>query len=56
MSVLVTELAERQLARLHRLATAVLGDHQDDHGLCAVCGCAWPCERVVLAEHNLGLD
>lgn len=25
----------------------------DDSGLCAVCGYAWPCERAVLAEHNL---
>ena len=35
------------------LATQALNDHTNDAGLCAVCGCAWPCERAVLAEHNL---
>jgi hypothetical protein len=56
MTAVITELAEQQLAQLHRLATVVLGQHQNDHDLCAVCGCAWPCERVLLAEHNLDLD
>lgn len=40
---------------LHQLATAVLNEHTNDHDLCAVCGCAFPCERAVLAEHNLAL-
>lgn len=53
---LVAELAERQLTQLRLLASVVLGQHQNDRGLCVVCGCAWPCERVVLAEHNLDLD
>ena len=40
---------------LHQLATVVLNEHTNDHGLCAVCGSAFPCERAVLAEHNLAL-
>jgi len=40
---------------LIRLATKVLNEHTDLRGLCAVCGCAFPCERAVLAEHNLAL-
>lgn len=43
------------LERLALLATTVLCDHVNDHNLCAVCGSAWPCERVVLAEHNLAV-
>jgi hypothetical protein len=56
MAAVITELAEQQLAQLHRLAAVVLGEHQNDRDLCAVCGCAWPCELVVLAEHNRDLD
>lgn len=41
--------------RLACLATTVLGNHQDDAGLCAVCGSAWPCALVTLAEHNLAV-
>jgi hypothetical protein len=47
---------EQDFAQLHQLAAMVLGEHQNDHGLCIVCGCAWPCERVVVAEHNLDLE
>lgn len=43
------------LERLRGLATVVLNEHRDDHGLCVVCGSAWPCPRVQLAEHNLAL-
>ncbi len=35
------------------LTVRVLNTHTDHTGLCVVCGCAWPCERAVLAEHNL---
>lgn len=35
------------------LATTVLNEHTDDAGVCAVCGSAWPCQSVVLADHNL---
>jgi hypothetical protein len=40
---------------LHQLATVVLNEHANDQGLCPACGCAFPCERAVLAEHNLTL-
>jgi hypothetical protein len=35
------------------VAVAVFNVHVNDRGLCPVCGCAWPCERMVLPEHNL---
>ena len=38
---------------LRALATRVINEHLDAHGLCAVCSSAFPCERAVLAEHNL---
>jgi hypothetical protein len=47
--------AGSEVAALHLLASEVLNEHRSDHGLCAVCGCAFPCERAVLAEHNLAL-
>jgi hypothetical protein len=34
-------------------ATSVLNAHINGAGLGKVWGCAWPCERVVLAEHSL---
>ncbi|MDQ3405640.1 MAG: hypothetical protein M3548_19985 [Actinomycetota bacterium] len=37
------------------LATRVLGERTNDCDLCTVCGSAWPCERVVLADHNLAV-
>jgi hypothetical protein len=37
------------------LAVNVLGEHTDGAGLGVVRGSAWPCERVVLAAHNLAL-
>ncbi len=48
-------LAVEVIAELSRLATVVMNEHSDDNGLCVICGSAWPCERVVLAEHNLEL-
>jgi hypothetical protein len=53
-TVIVPE-ASSAVGALHQLATVVLNEHTDDRGLCAVCGCAFPCERAVLAEHNLVL-
>lgn len=47
--------ASSEIDALHQLATVVLNEHTNDHGLCAVCGCAFPCARAVLAEHNLAL-
>jgi hypothetical protein len=45
----------KPLASLASLAVTVLNEHTNAAGLCAVCGCRWPCERVVLAEHNYDL-
>ncbi|MDQ3762559.1 MAG: hypothetical protein M3460_13080 [Actinomycetota bacterium] len=42
-----------ELEALISLAAGALNTHTNDADLCAVCGCAWPCERAVLAEHNL---
>lgn len=44
-----------ELERLCSTATVVLNEHVNDAGLCAVCGSAWPCERVQFAEHNLAV-
>lgn len=44
-----------ELERLRGLATVVLNEHHHDQGLCVICGSAWPCERVQLAEHNLAV-
>jgi len=43
------------IEQLAQLASVVLNEHTNDYGLCAVCGSAFPCERAVLAEHNLAL-
>lgn len=43
---------EREPAALPNVLTdgnAVLNDHADDAGLCAVCGSAWPCDTTLLA-------
>jgi hypothetical protein len=42
-----------ELVQLISIATRVIGEHVNEQGLCAVCGSAWPCERAVVAEHNL---
>jgi len=34
-----------QIDTLTRLATVVLNEHTNADGLCAVCGCAFPCDR-----------
>ncbi len=44
-----------QIDTLTRLATVVLNEHTNLSALCTVCGCAFPCERAVLAEHNLAV-
>ncbi|MGH4016228.1 MAG: hypothetical protein ACRDSL_20355 [Pseudonocardiaceae bacterium] len=44
-----------ELERLCSTAALVLNEHVNDADLCAVCGSAWPCERVRLAEHNLAV-
>ncbi|MEV6831190.1 hypothetical protein [Amycolatopsis sp. NPDC051102] len=50
-----TTEADSENDTLHQLATEILNEHADDYGLCAVCGCTFPCARAVLAEHNLAL-
>jgi hypothetical protein len=44
-----------ELAQLCATAARTLDLHTSRDGLCADCGCTWPCERAVLAEHNLSL-
>ncbi len=44
-----------ELEHLAQLASVVLNEHVSEDGLCAVCGCAFPCELAVLAEHNVAL-
>lgn len=48
-----TEHLSPELVAMLATAARVLDEHLNADGLCAVCGCAWPCERAVLAEHNL---
>jgi dTMP kinase len=48
-AVMTTPAAEHfppEVIQLLNLATRVI----NEHGLCAVCGSAWPCERAVVAE------
>jgi hypothetical protein len=42
------------LALLLKTARREIDGHTDDHGLCAICGCAFPCERAALADLALG--
>jgi hypothetical protein len=44
-----------KLEALWSLAVTVLNAHTDTAGLCAVCGWTWPCELVLLADHNYDL-
>ena len=44
-----------ELNGLADLATSVLNEHTNDHGLCAVCGVAFPCDLAIVAEHNAAL-
>lgn len=42
------------LAQLLKTARREIDGHTDDHGLCAICGCAFPCVRATLADLALG--
>jgi len=53
MTTPATDRFPPEVLQLLALATSVMNEHVNDQGLCAVCGSAWPCERAVLAEHNL---
>ena len=46
---------QAELTHLAQLAAAVLNEHVNDSGRCAVCGSAFPCQSAVLAEHNMAL-
>ena len=54
-TALTTEGLPAGLEALWSLAVRVLDAHTDAAGLCAVCGCVWPCELVLLADHNYSL-
>jgi hypothetical protein len=41
------------LALMRALALSVLEEHTNQAGQCVMCSLAWPCERVVVATHNL---
>ena len=43
------------LKLMRTLATSVLEEHTDQAGLCVVYGSTCPCERVVVATHNLAV-
>lgn len=43
------------LEALSSLAATVLKEHTSTAKLCAMCGTPWPCERVLLADHNYDL-
>lgn len=40
---------------LRRRASAVIDQHVDRDGRCAVCGCTFPCDLAVVAEHNVAV-
>jgi hypothetical protein len=43
------------LDRLTEVALAVFAEHPNAAERCAVCRTSWPCEQVVLADHNLAV-
>jgi hypothetical protein len=43
------------LDRLTEVAIAVFASHLNCSECCAVCGTGWPCQQVVLADHNLAV-
>lgn len=47
--------AFEEILKMATLATTVINEHADCHGLCAVCGSAWPCDRVALSRTTLPL-
>lgn len=55
MAAASTDYFSPDLVALSTRAADVLNEHVSDAGLCAVCGSAWPCDRVRLAEHNLAV-
>jgi hypothetical protein len=49
----MTERFPPEVRQLLSTATRIIDEHVSEHGLCVICGSAWPCERAVVAEHNL---
>jgi hypothetical protein len=49
------EQRQTPMQMLVALASRVINEHTNDHTRCAACGAVWPCERAVLAEHNLAM-
>jgi hypothetical protein len=43
------------LDRLTEVAVAVFAEHLSCSECCVICGTGWPCEQVVLADHNLAV-
>jgi hypothetical protein len=39
-----------ELAKFLATAQKEITEHSNDHGLCRLCGDAFPCERAVLAD------
>jgi hypothetical protein len=39
-----------ELAKLPATAYKEITEHSNHLGLCSICGCAFPCERAVLAD------
>ena len=55
MITLLDTYIDTQIEQLAHLASSVINEHVNQGGVCAVCGCAFPCDRAVLAEHNLAV-
>lgn len=55
MTTPATDRFPPEVMQLLVLATSVMNEHVNEQGLCVICGSAWPCERAVLAEHNLAV-
>ena len=49
----VREMYPPEMSHLNATATHVLDEHVHAGENCPVCGVHWPCEMVLLAEHNL---
>lgn len=43
------------LDRLGELAVEVFAHHLNSAEYCVICGTGWPCQQVVLADHNLAV-
>ena len=49
----MTTPLDTEIEKLAQLASIVINQHTNHHGVCAICGSAFPCDRAILAEHNL---